>query len=276
MKGRAAHGGRYAGWRFLAGGLAALAATLIPAGVASAATVSDSASVTVSLDSPGTVTLDGFDPARGRLTSVAVSLRADVVVQVCIENTATTPAAMGAGTATASLTAEFPGGANRTVGAVDAAVAAGNLAASNGTADCAGAFDAVTGRFPAAVTVGDAAYVERAGQAVTGTVLTSSEAMAPFMRAGTVTVTYTAQSDTELALPPAWDNTSVAQGQLPRLCHLHVYPGIRRRRVPAPVHRLAEQPDRHRCRHHRARRCRRGVCRQTPACARTVPPASPV
>ena len=68
---------------------------------------------------------------------------------------------MGAGTATASLTAEFPGGANRTVGAVDAAVAAGNLAASNGTADCAGAFDVATGRFPAAVTAGDAAYVQR-------------------------------------------------------------------------------------------------------------------
>jgi hypothetical protein len=212
--GRSARRAQHTGWRFAAAGVVVFAATVAPVRVVSAATVSDSANVTVTLDTPGTVTVDGFDPARGRLTGVALSLRADVLVQVCIENTGQAPAPVGAGTATASLTAEFPGGANRTVADVDATVAAANLAASNGSADCAGGYNAATGRFPAAVTAGDATYVQATDRTTNTATLTTSTAMAPFNRAGTVMVTYTPQSNTELALPAAWDNLSVAQGAL--------------------------------------------------------------
>ena len=137
-----------------------------------------------------------------------------MLVQVCIENTGQAPAPIGAGTATASLTAEFPDGANRTVADVDATVAATNLAASNGTADCAGGYNATTGRFPAAVAAGDTTYAQATDQTTNTSTLTTTAAMAPFNRAGTVTVAYTPASDTELAVPAAWDNLSVAQGQL--------------------------------------------------------------
>jgi hypothetical protein len=212
--GRSAHRVRRTGWRFAAAGLVAAAATVAPSEAGSAATVSDSATVTVTLDSPGTVTLDGFDPARGRLTGVALSLRADVLVQVCIENTGPAPAPIGAGTATASLTAEFPGGANRTVADVAATVAAADVAASNGTADCAGGFDAATGRFVAAVTAADATYTQQTDQTTNTATLTTATALAPFNRAGTITVAYTPQNDTELALPAAWGILSVARGEL--------------------------------------------------------------
>jgi hypothetical protein len=84
---------------------------LVPTGAASAATLSDSASAVVSLDSPGAITLDAFDPALGTLSSVQVSLSADVVVQACVENTGAEAGTLAAGSALGSLAAQFPGGA---------------------------------------------------------------------------------------------------------------------------------------------------------------------
>lgn len=185
-----------------------------PSTMVSAATVSDSADATVTLDTPGSVTVDGFDPARGRLTAVALSLRVDVLVQVCIENTGAAAAPVGAGTATASLTAEFPAGTNRTTADVDTAITPSDLAASNGTADCAAGYETTAGRFPTAVTATDAAYSQGTDQTISTTTLTTTAAMTPFNRTGAVTVAYTPLSDTELAYPAEWNNLSVAQGQL--------------------------------------------------------------
>jgi hypothetical protein len=125
-------GGRL--WRALTGiGIArwvavvaavAVGTVLVPSGVGSAATASDSANVTVSLDSPGAVTLDQFDQALGTLTSVDVSLSVDVLVQVCIENTGAAAGSVAAGSATGSLSAAFPGGAGATSATADASAGA--------------------------------------------------------------------------------------------------------------------------------------------------------
>ena len=133
---------------------------------------------------------------------------------MCIENTGTAAAPVGAGTATASLTAEFPAGTNRTIADVETAITPTDLTPSNGTADCTAGFDATTGRFPTAVTATDAAYSQAADQTTGTTTLTTTTAITPFNRAGAVTVAYTPQSDTELAYPAEWNNLAVAQGQL--------------------------------------------------------------
>jgi len=52
--------------RVVAAPTVALVAVIAPSGVGSAATVADSAGTTVTLDSPGAVTLDAFDPGWAR------------------------------------------------------------------------------------------------------------------------------------------------------------------------------------------------------------------
>jgi LPXTG-motif cell wall-anchored protein len=205
------------GGRVAAAGCLTLIVLLAPSGVGSAATVSDTSSATVTLDSPGTVTLDGFDPDLGTLTAVQVTLRADLLVQVCIENTGPSEASMAAGTATATLDATFPGGANRTVATVDAATGSVQLDPSNGTADCAAGYDDATGRFPDQVTAADTVFFERADLTTRTATLTGSTALAPFIGDGTIAVTFAPASDTELVLPAEWDNLAVAQGQLQAL-----------------------------------------------------------
>ena len=200
--------------RLLAAGVIALAATFIPTRIASAATVDDTASAIVTLDVPGTVTLDAFDPTRGTLTSVQVSLTVDVLVQACVENAGQTEGSTAGGTATASLAAQFPGGAAATTATVGASVDPVSLPASDGTTDCAEGFDDATGSFPDDVTAGDAAYFEGADQATGAATITDTTAMAPFVGTGTVAVAYTPTSDTELVLPAEWDNLAVAQGQI--------------------------------------------------------------
>ena len=91
----------------LAAAAIAVVAMVVPSGVGSAATVSDTASATVTLDSPGAVTLDAFDPGLGTLTGVEVSLSVDVLVQVCVENTGAEGGSFAAGSKTA--VAEAPG-----------------------------------------------------------------------------------------------------------------------------------------------------------------------
>ena len=212
--GRSAH--RMPRRRILAAALVALAPLVLPSQVAAQSTLTetDSESATVTLDAPGTVTLDAFDPTLGVLTAVTVSLRVEVLVQNCIENTSSDAASMVAGSATASLDAEFPGGANPTEAAVDASVPSTDLAPSNGGNDCAGGFDEAAGRFPASVTAGDTVYFEQTDQADSTDTLTDSDEMAPFIGSETIEVAYTPQSDTALTLPTDWDNVSVAQGQL--------------------------------------------------------------
>ena len=189
------------GRRILAAAVVALAPSAIPSQVATEATLTDSESATVTLDAPGTVTLDAFDPTLGQLTAVTVSLRVEVLVQNCIENTGSSAASMVAGTATASLDAEFPGGASPTGAAVDASVPPTDLAPSNGSADCAEGFDQATGRFPASVTAGDTVYFEQTDQADSTDTLTDSNAMAQFIGSETIEVAYTPQSDTALSAP---------------------------------------------------------------------------
>jgi hypothetical protein len=214
MIGGSAHWVDHTRRRLLAAGAIAVAAAIIPFRIASAATLSDTASAIVTLDAPGTVTVDAFDPAQGTLTSVQVSLRVDVLVQVCIENTGETTASMAGGSATASLEAEFPGGTNPTVATVDASVDPVSLPASNGTADCADGLDDATDSFPAPVTAADTTYFEQADQSTGTSTITDTTAMAPFIGTGTVAVAYTPASDTELVLPADWDNISVAVGQV--------------------------------------------------------------
>ena len=85
--GRGAHPSRGNAARLLAAVAVALISVAIPAGTASAATLVDTASATVTLDAPGTLALDQFNPTLGTLTSVQVSITATALVQVCIENT---------------------------------------------------------------------------------------------------------------------------------------------------------------------------------------------
>jgi LPXTG-motif cell wall-anchored protein len=200
--------------RIAAAALTALAATALPSGVGSAATVGDTASADITLDAPGTLTLDAFDPALGTLTAVQMSLRVDVEVQACIENTSATAGSMAGGTATGSLDATFPGGANATVATVEASLDPVQLAASNGTSDCAAGFDDATGRFPDQVTATDTVFFEDDDLTLRAATLTGPSAVAPFIGTGTIAVTFTPNSDTELVLPAEWDNLAAAQGAL--------------------------------------------------------------
>ena len=212
--GRVAHPGRRIASRAVAAVAVALFTVAIPAGTTSAATLTDTASATVTLDAPGTLQLDQFDPALGTLTGVQVSITATALVQVCIENTSAQAGATAGGTATGTLDAAFPGGAARTVATAQATGAAATLTASNGTANCTAGFDAATARFAAPVSAGDVTFFQQSNQATNSATLNASGQLSPFIGTGTVAVSYTAQNDTELVLPAEWQNTAVAQGQL--------------------------------------------------------------
>jgi hypothetical protein len=121
---------------------------------------------------------------------------------------------MAAGSATASLDVELPTGDNSTVATIDESIDPIRLAAGNGTDDCADGYDEETSQFPDDVTASDAAYFEQTDSATTTETLTGQTAVAPFIGSGDVTLSYTPESDTELALPAEWDNLAVAQGQI--------------------------------------------------------------
>ncbi|HUG00215.1 MAG TPA: choice-of-anchor E domain-containing protein, partial [Ilumatobacter sp.] len=198
----------------------------LPSGVGSAATVSDSASTTVTLDAPGTLPLDQFNPALGTLMSVQLSVTADALVQVCIENTSAQSAATAGSAASGTLDASFPGSSARAVATAQANGAAATLTASNGTDNCAGGFDTAAGRFPAPVSAGDVTYFEHSIQATNSATLSDSAQLAPFIGTGTVAVSYTTQNDTELVVPAEWQNTAVARGQLQAsVTYTYVEPG---------------------------------------------------
>ena len=186
----------------------------LPTGFASAATRVDTASATVTLDAPGTLALEQFNPALGTLTSVQVSLTASALVQVCIESASAQSGSTAGGTASGTLDAAFPGGAARAVATALATGAAATLTASNGTANCTAGFDVALGRFPAPVSAGDVTFFQQSNQATNTATLTTGAQLAAFIGTGTVAVSYTAQNDTELVLPAQWQNTAVAQGQL--------------------------------------------------------------
>jgi LPXTG-motif cell wall-anchored protein len=115
---------------------------------------------------------------------------------------------------TGSLTVQVPTGANPTTASADAGLPTSSLPASDGTDDCNTGFDATAGQFTAPVTAPDTAYVERTGTAANTYTLTSQSAVAPFVGTGNVTIAYTPQSDSQLAVPPEWDAVSVAVGSL--------------------------------------------------------------
>ena len=198
----------------VATGAVALIAIAIPAGTAAAATSVDTASATVTLDAPGSLQLDQFNPSLGTLTSVQVSITATALVQVCIENTSAQSGATAGGTTSGTLDAAFPGGAARTVATAQATGAAATLTASNGTANCTAGFDTATGRFAAPVSAADVTFFQQSNPASNSATLTTSGQLAPFIGTGTVAVSYMATNNTDLVLPAEWQNTAVAQGQL--------------------------------------------------------------
>ena len=188
-------------------------ATLIPSGTGSAATVSDTDSATVTLDSPGSLTVDAFDPALGTLTSVEVSLSVEALVQVCVENTGAAAGSLAAGASRGVSPPSSPAVPVRrpplpTLRRVP------QLAPSNGAADCANGYDGAAGRFPGGVTAADTVFAQGSDQSTGAATLTDSAAMAPFIGTGTVAVTFTPASDTDLDVPSQWDSVVVGQGQL--------------------------------------------------------------
>ena len=129
-----------------------------------------------------------------------MSLRADLLVQVCIENTGPSEGSMAAGTATATLDADFPGGASRTVATVDAAT--GHRArAEQRHRRLRRRLRRRHGTLPRTVTAADTVFFEQADLPRTATI-TGSTALAPFIGDGTIDVTYTPESDTELSSQP--------------------------------------------------------------------------
>ena len=214
MIGRSTQRGRRSAPRLLAAATVISVVGALPAGVASAATLVDTASATVTLDAPGTLALDQFNPALGTLTSVQVSITATALVQVCIENASAQAGATAGGTESGTLDAAFPGGAARTVATAQATGAAATLTASNGTANCTAGFDTATARFAAPVSAADVTFFQQSNQATNSATLSTSTQLSPFIGTGTVAVSYTAQNDTELVRPAEWKNTAVAQGQL--------------------------------------------------------------
>ena len=214
MMGCVGHSNRGIVARAVAAITVGLIAVAIPAGTTLAATSTDTASATVTLDAPGTLALDQFNPSLGTLTSVQVSITATALVQVCIENASAQAGATAGGTASGTLDASFPGAAARTVATAQATGAAATLAASNGTANCTAGFDTSAARFHAPVSAPDATFFQQSNTASNSATLTGSAQLAPFIGTGTVAVSYTAQNDTELVLPAEWQNTAVAQGQL--------------------------------------------------------------
>lgn len=213
MVGRTSQRRRRAGLRLVVAASTVAVVGALPAGTAAAATLTDTASATVTLDTPGTLALDQFNPALGTLTGVQLSVTVDALVQVCIENTGAESAAVAGGTASGTLDAAFPGGAARAVATAAADGAAATLAAGDGTGHCTAGFDASAGRFSTPVSAGDVTFFEHAAQDTNSAALSGAQ-LAPFVGVGTVAVSYTASHDTDLSVPADWQNTAVAQGRL--------------------------------------------------------------
>ena len=245
---RTSRGQFRAGWRTGAAASIAFVATLVPSGVGSAATVGDTASATVTLDGAGSLPLDAFDPALGTLTGVEVSLSVDVLVQVCVENTSAAAGSLAAGSVAGSLAAEFPGGAGAATASANAAAGATQLAASNGTADCANGYDGASGRFPGGVTAGDTVFAEGADQATSSCDADRQRGDGAVHRRRHGGVAFTPASDSDLDVPSMWDSVVVGQGQLQASVTYTYTPGgrvavaargrrRRGRRCPSPARR---------------------------------------
>ncbi|CAN5657336.1 hypothetical protein BH24ACT5_BH24ACT5_16260 [soil metagenome] len=180
---------------------------------ASAETVSDSTSVNVPLDAPGSGTLDAFDPSLGTLTSVTYSVSTDVLTQVCIENLSQTSGSTTGGPASGTLAVTFPAGIT-TTSSVDASVPATDLPASNGTDDCLAGFDEEEAVFPGTVSSSDVAFTSlRDPQTATG-IITDPAAMAAFIGPGTVPFSWTSASNADINQPSEWDIFFIAAGDL--------------------------------------------------------------
>jgi hypothetical protein len=191
---------------------AVVVASLVALEPAAAATATQRVSRDVTLDAAGTATIDAFDPALGTLTQVAVTIDVEVLVQGCVENRDTGAGAATGGTVRGSLAVEVPGGENTTTAAAEAAVPAEDLTGGDGTDDCTGGLADDTASFPDPVVAPDAAYGEATDAAATTAMLTASADITPFVGTGTVAITHTPASDSELAVPAEWDAVSVAMG----------------------------------------------------------------
>jgi hypothetical protein len=193
---------------------AALAGTLLtlllPPGTASAATIDHVVTVDVTLDTAGTSTIAGFNPALGTLSQVAITIDVDVLVQACVENRQTDAGAPGTGSITGSLAVELPTGANTTQATADADLPGTDLTPANGTDDCTTGLDD-TGTFLAPVTAPDVGFAQDAGDATRTETLTGT-AIQPFIGTGPLTITHTPTNDTQIAVPAEWDAVSVAVG----------------------------------------------------------------
>ena len=186
------------GWRLVIAAVIATALLVVASPeVAWGATIDQQVTRDVTLDAPGTATIEAFDPAQGTLTQVSITIEVGVLVQACVENRQAEVSATSGGTVSGRLAVELP---------------AGDLTAGNGSDDCTGGFAADAGRFPAPVSASDVAYAEDTGQASTTATLTASADLAPFIGTGTVTITHTPANDSELTVPAEWDAVSVATG----------------------------------------------------------------
>jgi hypothetical protein len=186
-----------------------------PGDVASAAPlqVGDSFASSVDLDAPGTGTLDAFDPSLGTLIQVDYTVATDVLIQVCSENLSTESGTTTGGPASGELSVTYPSGVV-TASAVNTALPATNLPASNGSDDCLDGFDDGSRTFPSAVSSSDVAFLSTTDPSAASGSITDAAGLAPFIGPGTVTFSWTSSSNADILQPSEWDIWFVAQGEL--------------------------------------------------------------
>jgi hypothetical protein len=183
------------------------------AGVAGAAPppVTDSFSISIDLDAPGSGVLDAFDPSLGTLIRVDYTVATDVLIQVCIENLSTASGTTG-GPAGGELSVTYPGGVV-TTSSVATTIPTQALPGSNGSDDCLAAFDDASRTFPSGAG-GDALFFSATDPQTASGSITDAAGLAPFIGPGTVPFSWTATSNANIVQPSEWDIWFVAQGEL--------------------------------------------------------------
>jgi hypothetical protein len=175
--------------------------------------VGDSFSTSVDLDAPGSGTLDAFDPSLGTLIRVDFTVATDVLIQVCSENLSTESGTTTGGPASGELSVTYPSGVV-TTSAVNTALPATNLPASNGSDDCLNGFDDGSRTFPSGVSGSDVAFISATDPSAASGSITDAAGLAPFIGPGTVSFSWTSSSNADIIQPSEWDIWFVAQGEL--------------------------------------------------------------
>src|SRR5262245_15664715 len=166
--------------------------------------LSDSFSTNVDLDAPGSGTLDAFDPSLGTLTQVDYTVSTNVLIQVCSENLSTASGTSTGGPASGQLSVTYPTGVV-TTSAVDTALPATSLPASNGSNDCLAAFDDGSRTFPSGAASPDLAFISNTDPSSASGSITDPAGLAPFIGPGTVPFSWTSSSNADIQQPSEWD-----------------------------------------------------------------------